>query len=219
MRIPFCVVLILFCVSSAESHEPVRVVTSDVDAAAPVGAPMAYDPVRRIDELILRCRGIAILTTDACHPQSYCRLGIPCPDFPGIARCMHGQSLPESLLVHFDGAGGNITAGKYYDGSFGNRLVLTNRPVDGLRQALLATIRIPLPAADIDRDSVPVALPPAAHLVEADLRARRRSLPPKERVSVADSEGGGETGPTASNVGPSAEAILLNAIRKLLEVP
>lgn len=59
---------------------------------------------------------VAVITSYACHPQSYYRTGVPSPDFPGIARFMR-QGVPVALHVHFNGAGGNITAGKYNDGA------------------------------------------------------------------------------------------------------
>src|SRR5262245_39183443 len=39
----------------------IKVATFDVDATPPIGSAMAYDPVRRLDELTLRCRGVVIL--------------------------------------------------------------------------------------------------------------------------------------------------------------
>ncbi|MCZ6671849.1 MAG: hypothetical protein O7C75_02810, partial [Verrucomicrobia bacterium] len=62
-------------------------------------------------------RPLAVLSYYATHPQSYYRTGIPSPDFPGIARFIRGQSQPAALHVHFNGAGGNIGAGKYNDGN------------------------------------------------------------------------------------------------------
>ena len=70
---------------------------------------------------------IAVLSYYACHPQSYYRTGVPSPDFPGIARFIRGQAVPSALQVHFNGAGGNIGAGKYNDGTFENRLLLAQR--------------------------------------------------------------------------------------------
>src|SRR6516162_8399138 len=69
-------------------------------------------------------RPIAVLSYYACHPQSYYRTGVPSPDFPGIARFIRGQAVPEALHVHFNGAGGNIGAGKYNDGAKENRMTL-----------------------------------------------------------------------------------------------
>ena len=70
---------------------------------------------------------IALLSSYACHPQSYYRLGIPSPDFPGIARFIRGQDVNSAMHVHFNGAGGNIAAGKYNDGSQPNRMNLATR--------------------------------------------------------------------------------------------
>ena len=55
---------------------------------------------------------VAVLSYYACHPQSYYRTGVPSPDFPRIARFARGQDVPNVLHVHFNGAGGNIGAGK-----------------------------------------------------------------------------------------------------------
>jgi hypothetical protein len=42
----------------------VSVVPFDVDATPPLGLAMAYDPVKRVDELGLRCRGVVIFGAD-----------------------------------------------------------------------------------------------------------------------------------------------------------
>src|SRR5262249_37169027 len=47
-------------------------------------------------------RPIAVLSYYACHPQSYYRTGVPSCDFPGIARFIRGQAVPEALHVHFN---------------------------------------------------------------------------------------------------------------------
>lgn len=110
-----------------------------------------------------------MLSYYACHPQSYYRTGIPSPDFPGIARFFRGQAVPEALHVHFNGAGGNIGAGKYNDGSHENRVALALRLAEGMRQAWETTQKRPLTADDIGWQTVPAHLPPAAHLKTAEL--------------------------------------------------
>jgi hypothetical protein len=115
---------------------------------------------------------LAVLSAYACHPQSYYRLGIPSPDFPGIARFMRGQDVNAALHVHFNGAGGNVAAGKYNDGAQPNRMILANRLAEGMRSAFEKGERLPLTTSDIGWSSVPVRLPPGAHLVEADLTAK-----------------------------------------------
>lgn len=113
---------------------------------------------------------LAVLSYYACHPQSYYRTGIPSPDFPGIARFMRGQDVPNVLHVHFNGAGGNIGAGKYNDGSKENRIILAQRVADGMRQAYEATEKFPIQAGDVGWGVAPVALAPAKHLDLAQLQ-------------------------------------------------
>lgn len=129
---------------------------------------------------------LAVLSYYACHPQSYYRTGVPSPDFPGIARFIRGQAVPEALHVHFNGAGGNIGAGKYNDGSKENRLLLAQRLADGMKRALDATQKQPLNPQDIGWQSVPVSLPVAPHLNEADLVKAIQSEPAKGYISKAD---------------------------------
>jgi hypothetical protein len=129
---------------------------------------------------------LAVLSYYACHPQSYYRTGIPSPDFPGIARFIRGQAVPDALHVHFNGAGGNIGAGKYNDGSQANRVALATRLADGMQRALDATHKFPLTAADIGWTTVGVSLPVAKHLDEAKLRADLATFDPKQFFGAAD---------------------------------
>jgi hypothetical protein len=115
---------------------------------------------------------IAILTYYAVHPQSYYRTGIPNPDFPGIARFLRELALPAARHIHFNGAGGNLGAGKYNDGSKENRGLLAERLADGMRRAWESAVREPITADDIAWESLPVALPVAAHLSTDELQAR-----------------------------------------------
>lgn len=229
---------------------------------------------------------VAVLSYYATHPQSYYRTGMPNPDFPGVARFERQMAVPQALHVHFNGAGGNIGAGKYNDGAPTNRAVLARRLADGMRRAWESTVKSPLQAGDVAWSTTPVGLSPAKHLtadkLEAQLRARdaafivggggtrlawvRRCASGhtidvgclklgKARVlhlpgelfveyqlsaraqrpdlfvamaaygdygpwyvgtAVAYEQGGYETSPTASNVGPEAEAPLMHAIQRLL---
>ncbi|MEC7680974.1 MAG: hypothetical protein VX694_16995 [Planctomycetota bacterium] len=115
---------------------------------------------------------VAVLTYYACHPQSYYRTGVPSPDFPGIARFMRGQDLPDVLHVHFNGAGGNIGAGKYNDGNKENRLVLAERVASGMKRAFDSTEKKQITANEIRWSVAPVALPVANHLKEKELREK-----------------------------------------------
>jgi hypothetical protein len=121
-------------------------------------------------------RPVAVLSYYATHPQSYYRTGIPNPDFPGLARFFRQLAVPAALHVHFNGAGGNIGAGKYNDGSPENRGLLAGRLAEGMRRAWDNTKRQPIAASDVNWSIEPVALPPAKHLeigkLEAQLKAR-----------------------------------------------
>lgn len=115
---------------------------------------------------------VAVLSYFATHPQSYYRTGFPSPDFPGIARFLRGQGQPQALHVHFNGAGGNIGAGKYNDGDTENRVLLAQRLADGMLAAWEGTKKFPLTSSKIGWKSEPVALPLAKHLDEAALMAK-----------------------------------------------
>lgn len=125
-------------------------------------------------------RPVAVLSYYATHPQSYYRTGIPNPDFPGLARFHRQLAVPGALHVHFNGAGGNIGAGKYNDGSPTNRLVLAQRLEDGMRRAWETTQREPLLATNVHWKSEKVTLPPAKHLsiekFEAQLKGREATF-------------------------------------------
>jgi hypothetical protein len=234
-------------------------------------------------------RPVAVLSYYATHPQSYYRTGIPNPDFPGLARFFRQLAVPAALHVHFNGAGGNIGAGKYNDGSPETRLALAERMAEGMRRAWENTKRQPIAAAEVSWAIEPVSLPPTRHLaidkLEAQLlrrdaafltqggasklawlrrcqsgqqidvsclglgRARILHLPGELFVeyqlaakavrpdlfvalaaygdyapwyigtAIAYEQGGYETGPTASNVAPEVEGVLMAAIRKLLQTP
>ncbi len=131
-------------------------------------------------------RPLAVLSYYACHPQSYYRTGIPSPDFPGIARFIRGQDVPEALHVHFNGAGGNLGAGKYNDGAKENRMKLAMRLADAMQQALDTTEKFPLAAGDLGWQTVPVRLPVAPHLKEAELIQAIKTEPARGYIAKAD---------------------------------
>jgi hypothetical protein len=123
-------------------------------------------------------RPVAVLSYYATHPQSYYRTGIPNPDFPGIARFFRQLAVPAALHVHFNGAGGNIGAGKYNDGAPANRVVLAERLADGMRRAWENTKRQPIAAGEVSWSAEPVALPPAKYLAMEKLEAQLQTRDP-----------------------------------------
>ncbi|QEH38047.1 hypothetical protein OJF2_66430 [Aquisphaera giovannonii] len=130
---------------------------------------------------------IVALTYYATHPQSYYLTGKANPDFPGMARDAR-QAATGVPHVHFNGAGGDIGAGKYNDGSHAMRQVLADRVASGMERAWKATRKTPIAAGDVAWRAVPVTLPPAPHLDEAKLVAtlRDRSAKLTERSRAAN---------------------------------
>jgi hypothetical protein len=160
--------------------------TATKDAALRAEPEGVIDPEVSMLSFWNESRPIAVLSYYACHPQSYYRTGIPSPDFPGIARFIRGQHVPEALHVHFNGAGGNIGAGKYNDGSKENRMALAQRLADGMKHAFAETKKQPLAAADVGWQTLPVKLPLAPHLKEDELIKDLKTLPARGYVAQAD---------------------------------
>jgi hypothetical protein len=107
---------------------------------------------------------LAVLSYYAVHPQSYYRTGIANPDFPGIARFFRQLAIPDALHIHFNGAGGNVGAGKYNDGSHINRGILAERLADGMKRAWESTRIEPIDAGDVEWTVDSIALPPAKYI-------------------------------------------------------
>lgn len=252
--------------------------------AFPVGT---IDPELKMISFWNGERPIAVLTYYATHPQSYYRTGLANPDFPGLAR-NDREKETGTPHIHFNGAGGNIGAGKWNDGSPENRQVLADRVAEGMRKAWESTAKSPISADEVAWEVEPVALPASEHLDEKALlatvqdgsakpdarfhaakhliwlrrcqtrdtidigrlslgKARVLHLPGELFVEyqlaaqkmrpdlfvamaaygdyamgyigteIAYSQGGYETGPTASHVAPTVERTLTDAMAKLLK--
>jgi len=132
----------------------------------PVGV---VDPQMRVVTLYHADTPVARLSFFATHPQSYYRTGGANPDFPGMARNAHQQQ-SGVFQVHFNGAGGNVGAGKFNDGSPAMRAVLAERMRRGMAAAVAAEIRRPLDSRQLKWNHEKVALPVADHLDETQLR-------------------------------------------------
>jgi hypothetical protein len=159
--------------------------TATKDAALRAEPEGTIDPMVSLVSFWNGERPVAILSYYATHPQSYYRTGIPNPDFPGLARFLRQLAVPAALHVHFNGAGGNIGAGKYNDGTPENRLILAQRLADGMRRAWDSTKREPIAATNVLWTSESVALPPSKHLVADQLEAQL-----KGRTAPFIAEGG-----------------------------
>jgi len=145
--------------------------TATPDASIRAEPEGTIDPTVSIVSFWNGDKPVAVLSYYATHPQSYYRTGMPNPDFPGVARFLRQLAVPGALHVHFNGAGGNIGAGKYNDGSPEMRLVLAERLADGMKRAWESTRRESIAADQVKWTIEPVALPPAAYLTIEKLEA------------------------------------------------
>lgn len=100
---------------------------------------------------------LAAVSCYATHPMSYYGAGEISCDFPGLARRRRQEDDPSVLQIYCSGCSGDVTAGKYNDGSRENRAVLAERLYDGMVAAWQAARRVPL--EQVAFRSVPVVLP------------------------------------------------------------
>jgi hypothetical protein len=101
---------------------------------------------------------LAALSYYAVHPMSYYGDGRVSADFCGLARQKRQEEEPGVFQMYFNGCAGNVTAGKYNDGSKANRPVLRDRIYTALKAAWKATKRHPLTTWEWRVE--PIRLPP-----------------------------------------------------------
>ena len=102
---------------------------------------------------------LAILTYYATHPQSHYGKGHVSADFVGMARSAREKALPGIPHIHFNGAGGNLGAGKWNDGSPENRPVLAARLEAGMKRAWETAKKVPVEDTTLQWDVTRVVLP------------------------------------------------------------
>lgn len=158
--------------------------TSSRDPKAIAAPEGTIDPFVQILSFWNQDKPLVSISYYATHPQSYYGNGDVSCDFPGIARRLREEALPGVAHIHFDGAGGNIGAGKYNDGSHERRPILAGRMAKGMQLAWEATRKFPVTAEDVDWATVSVALPPAKHLDEKELLAILDDPDAKEKTRL-----------------------------------
>jgi hypothetical protein len=143
----------------------VRYSSSNIEAAraAPEGV---VDPDVRLLSFWNGEEPLAVLSYYATHPQSYYGQGGVSADFVGMARTLREMALPGVPHIHFNGAAGNVAAGKYNDGAPSNRPILAERLAAGMRLAWTATQRVPLAGGEVGWKTLEVKLPLSANLVD-----------------------------------------------------
>jgi len=162
-------------------HSAVRV---EEALAAPEGV---IDPMLKLITFFDQDEALVSLSYYATHPQSHFGKGDVTSEFVGLARAERERALNGLTLVHFNGAGGNVAAGKYNDGTPEMRIVLTQRMSDAMRRAWESTVKQPLMADSVQWRVEPVALPLASYLDADKLRATLEDAQAtkEERLSAA----------------------------------
>lgn len=108
---------------------------------------------------------IVVASYYATHPMAYYGAGRVSADFIGLGRNANEKSSGVAQ-VHFNGAGGNVTAGKYNDGSPGNRAILAERVAKGMAEAWAASKKTPIAVNDIEWRVENVVLPVSPRYAE-----------------------------------------------------
>ena len=132
------------------------------------------EQVRRMDEGLVDpfVRSIGLWNKDkplvslsyyASHPQSFYGRGAVSYDTVGLARALREATLPDAAHIHFNGAGGNITAGKYNDGTPINRFKLAGHLAVGMEKAWDNSVKLPITAANLKWKIKSVSLPLASY--------------------------------------------------------
>lgn len=87
---------------------------------------------------------ILAISSYATHPMSYYGRGGVSADFVGMARRRFQRDHPKTFQIYVTGCSGDVTAGKYNDGSPAMRPLLADRIYQGMKSAWKTTKRQPL---------------------------------------------------------------------------
>ena len=113
---------------------------------------------------------VAVVTYYATHPQSYYGKGDVTCEFVGRARNNREKTMNGVPHIHFNGAGGNVTSGKYNDGTDSLRTILTKRMEVAMQQAWDNTKKSAVTWKPVWKTEL-VVLPVATNSPEEQLRA------------------------------------------------
>ena len=167
--------------ADADGHK-LSILNPEEARAAPEGL---IDPYVRVISFWNGDRPLVALNYYASHPQVAFGKGIPTPEFVGLAR-ERRQKESGVFQVYFNGAGGNITLGKYNDGTDRARQEFAGRMQDAMRRAWTATARSPLTPADVEWRTTDISLPAkyGAFKDEARAVAADTKRPANERLAA-----------------------------------
>ncbi len=122
-------------------------------------------------------RPICALHSYAVHPMSRYGQGIVSIDFVGLAREKFQSSHPEVFAIYASGAAGNVTAGKYNDGSDASREGLIQRLHTAMEASWQQTQRHELQSLTFRNAQIALGARNTIAHTEAILRHRLRTDP------------------------------------------
>jgi hypothetical protein len=128
------------------------------DAFAHEASEGTVDPWLKTLSFWTEGQAVAALHAYATHPMSYYGKGGVSSDFVGMARQKRAAEQPDVFQCYASGCSGDVTAGKYNDGSAGNRQVLADKIHRAMVTAWEKTERRPL--SRMNFRSVPLRLEP-----------------------------------------------------------
>jgi hypothetical protein len=122
-------------------------------------------------------KALLAVSAYATHPMTYYGQGGVSADFVGLARKRRLADDPAVFQMYVSGCSGNVTAGKYNDGSKDNRPVLAERLYTAMKEAWKSTKRHPLKAIDFRSTPLKLEARGGAGFTEEDLTKRLKDDP------------------------------------------
>lgn len=123
----------------------------------------------------------------AVHPMSFYGRGGVSADFVGLARRRRASDDPDVAQIYLSGCSGDVTAGKYNDGSNAMRPLLADRLYTAMRHAWEATRRVPLTAVGFRSAALDLPYHEGAGFTRAAMETTLRdaSAPTADRILAA----------------------------------
>ncbi|MCA9060496.1 MAG: hypothetical protein KDA85_18425, partial [Planctomycetaceae bacterium] len=134
-------------------------------------------------------RAVVSLFCYATHPMSSYGKGHVSADFPGVARRLVSQSEECGFSIYLSGCSGDVTAGKYNDGSVAMRAVLGERLAAGMMAAFRQAVPEAVGVGELQFRSESLRLPfidePAFQRDSLQATLRSTDQPESERILAA----------------------------------
>ncbi|HAY83207.1 MAG TPA: hypothetical protein DCY79_25655 [Planctomycetaceae bacterium] len=155
-------------------HRGSRSGANDFYREAPVGL---IDPMLKTISFWNGEKPLLALHSYATHPMSYYGRGEVSADFVGLARARRQRDDFSVKQIYVSGCSGDVTAGKFNDGSPDSRVALTERLYQAMVAAWKATKRVPLQTVTFRHAEL--QLPYYSHDVVSQKRLAARLADPK----------------------------------------